>query len=605
MEILDFLKKKQSKYLLTLLMLNNINAGSGKRCGKKGDNDTKNKQSSTQSSEQNGDQENHKEEDPKDENPDPEEEKKKKEEEEKKKQEEEKKKKEQAEIDRLNEKAAPIKKFFNILKKAYECKLTKAKKTIIKCDIDDAKLIDFVKYLEDLDFTNYTDNDFALLGKLLQIFKIDGGSEDFDALVTKLNNSKHSLLAVIEDSAYLKYAQDLFNYTSDWNLLIVKDKYTGNFCFTIKQQANKINYKNERYDIIDLYIHEAGYIGLLKQSNDDMNKIDDIRMNLALNLSSNLLRDFHMCLTSDAVQILNHVVANANPLPKVDAQLKFYSEAQEKDIQGTYSYVWTNGYLYDFSKKNVDSKDLYECQNILKIKVDANYKIQYSFEKGKKDPKGNFTYTPFGFETTKELGKILTGLNDPSKVEDVKNEAIELLKKDKEFKGLKISIMGYLPPSSSMNFHDFDTMENSDFPYKYNVYIYKDNGDIKIDIKKWEDNEENNKIIKLINSFKNDLKTLFGEQNYKFSAILNLIKTIKDKFNKDDVVLNNIIKFFFSSILTNEEWNKLDTDNLCIKIANDLSSIKLDKNPKKEADFKVLKLIKGGTSYYFYTDEVK
>ena len=594
MEILDFFKKKQSKYLLTLLMFNNINAGSGKKCEKKGDNDTKNKQSSTQSSEQSGGQEK-----PKGENPDLEEE-------EKKKEEEEKKRKEQVEIDRLNKKAEPIKKFFNILKKAYECRLTKVKKPVIKCDIDDAKLRDFVKYLEDLDFTKYTDNDFTLLGKLLQIFKINGANEDFDDLVTKLNNSKPSLYEVIKSSIRLTYAHDLFNTDSEWKLLIVKDKYRGNLYFTIMLKDDNFDYKNEGYDVINLCIHEVGYIGLLKQSKDKKYEIDDIRMNLALNLSSNLLRDFKMCLTSDALTILNHVSDNVNSLPKVDAKLPFYSEAKEKDIQGTYSYVWTNRYLYNFSKTNVDADKLYIFQNILKIEVDENYKIKYSFETGKKRMNVDFTNIPFEISTVEKMVPVLEKLKDFTKIDKVKNELLNLVKEDKIYSGQCITKLDYVP-CSFVSFEEFDkkNIKNTTYPYNYNIYIYKDNNEIKADITKWEDNKDNKKIIELINNFETNLKTLFGEQNYKFSVILNLIKIIKDKFNKDDGGLNNNIKSLFSIILTKTEWDKLDTDNLCIKIANNLSSIKLDKNPIKEDNFKVLKLVKGGTSCYFYTDEVK
>ena len=597
--------KKQSKYLLTLLMFNNINAGSGKKCEKKGDNDTKNKQNSIQSSEQSGGQEK-----PKGENHDLEEET----EEEKKErlEEEEKKRKEQVEIDRLNEKAAPIKKFFTILKKAYECKLTSEGKQVIKCDIDDVKLRDFVKYLEDLDFTEYTDNDFSLLGKLLQLFKINGVNEDFDNLVNQLNNSKGISNEVIKKSAHLTYVQNLFNYTSDCNLLIVKDKYTRNFYFTIKQQANQINYKNEKYDIIDLYIHEGGYTRLLKQSNDDNDEINEIHMNLALNLSSNLLRDFYMCLTYDAATILKHVEDSNYVLPNVDAKLPFYSEIKENDIQGTYSYVWANGYLHDFLKDNVDANKLYKCQNILKIKVDENYKIQYSFEKGKKDKEGvfidsifgAFTNTPFGIETTGELGKILTELNDPSKIEDVKNKAIELLKKDKEFKGSKISIMQYLP-SISMNFFHFNTkdIKNSDFPYIYNIYIYKDNGNIKIDIRKWKDNEKNKNIIKNINDFGNAFKKELGDINYNFSKVVSLFRIIM--LDGKSCNLNSIINIMFSELLQKDEWDKLKTDNLCLKIADDLSSIELGRDIAIGAVFKVFSFIKNTTDKFTYFKSIE
>ena len=604
MEIIDFFMKKQSKYLLTLLMFNNLNAGGcKKKCGNNGND--KNKQSSTQSSEQSGGQEK-----PKGENPDLEEET----EEEKKErlEEEEKKKKEQVEIDRLNEKAAPIKKFFTILKKAYECKLTSEGKQVIKCDIDDVKLRDFVKYLEDLDFTEYTDNDFSLLGKLLQLFKINGVNEDFDNLVNQLNNSKGISNEVIKKSAHLTYVQNLFNYTSDCNLLIVKDKYTRNFYFTIKQQANLINYKNEKYDIIDLYIHEGGYTRLLKQSNDDNDEINEIHMNLALNLSSNLLRDFYMCLTYDAATILKHVEDSNYVLPNVDAKLPFYSEIKENDIQGTYSYVWTNGYLHDFLKDNVDANKLYKCQNILKIKVDENYKIQYSFEKGKKDKEGvftdsifgAFTNTPFGIETTGELGKILTELNDPSKIEDVKNKAIELLKKDKEFKGSKISIMQYLP-SISMNFFDFNTkdIKNSDFPYIYNIYIYKDNRNIKIDIRKWKDNEKNKNIIKNINDFGNAFKKELGDINYNFSKVVSLFRIIMLDGKSGN--LNSIINIMFSELLQKDEWDKLNTDNLCLKIADDLSSIELGRDIAIGAGFKVFFFIKNTTDKFTYFKSIE
>ena len=90
------------------------------------------------------------------------------------------------------------------------------------------------------------------------------------------------------------------------------------------------------------------------------------------------------------------------------------------------------------------------------------------------------------------------------------------------------------------------------------------------------------KIIKLINSFENDLKTLFKEQNYKFYKIVSLIKQIKNWGLLKKTKLDQIINMNFSIILTEEEWDKLDTNNLCIKIADDLSSIKLDKNLNKE-----------------------
>jgi len=60
---------------------------------------------------------------------------------------------------------------------------------------------------------------------------------------------------------------------------------------------------------------------------------------------------------------------------------------------------------------------------------------------------------------------------------------------------------------------------------------------------------------------------------------------------------------YFSPLLSDEEWDNLDTKNLCIKIANDLSSIKLDKNIEKDVNSKVFALnkqekVSGGMESY-------
>jgi len=510
----------------------------------------------------------------------------------------------------LNKKAESIKKFFNILKKAYECRLTKAKKPVIKCDIDDAKLRDFVKYLEDLDFTKYTDNDFTLLGKLLQIFKINGANEDFDDLVTKLNNSKPSLYEVIKSSIRLTYAHDLFNTDSEWKLLIVKDKYRGNLYFTIMLKDDNFDYKNEGYDVINLCIHEVGYIGLLKQSKDKKYEIDDIRMNLALNLSSNLLRDFKMCLTYDALTILNHVSDNVNPLPKVEAKLPFYSEAKEKDIQGTYSYVWTNRYLYNFSKTNVDADKLYIFQNILKIEVDENYKIKYSFEKGKKQMNVDFTNIPFEISTVEKMVPVLGKLKDFTKIDEVQNDLLKLVKEDKIYSKQNTVIKDYIP-FGYIGCEKFDTkdMKNTDFPYKYNIYIYNDNNEAKVGIRKWKDNDENKSIIKNIDEFKKSFEKELGNNKYKFLQVVSLFYTIMLKCKNFD--LKQIINFRFSQLLSDEEWNELNKskklDNLCLKIANDLSSIELGRNISVGTGFKVFSLKKntltGPCQFYFYSEK--
>ena len=333
MEILDFFKKKQSKYLLTLLILNNINAGCKKKCGKEGNNDTKKKQNSTQSSGQNDGQENPKEEKPIGENPDPEKE---TEEEKKKKlEEEEKKRKEKLEEERLNKIVSEVKKFFNVLNKVYVNNKTQKKETdkIIKAEIVEDKIKDFIKYLESIDFSkDVQDDDIEIFIKLLSIVKIEGCNEDLNTFHNNLKNTlsnKGDLYKLYTNNQYSKYFEQLFSGDStDYNFLIIKDKLDNKIYFAIKTNGESVTINNKRYDIISLSFNTLLRINYLKQSIEEKDKISDAKMDFVLKLAYNNLLNLPICFNYFD-KILAHIGDISQSLPK-DIRLGIYKLSEEK-----------------------------------------------------------------------------------------------------------------------------------------------------------------------------------------------------------------------------------------------------------------------------------
>ena len=582
------MNKKNFNYLYSLLILNNINAGCKKKSGKE---DKENKENKTISN-------NSQLTDPLTKNKDDNEENKQETEEEKKKRlaEEEKKKKEKLEKERLNKIASEVRKFFNVLNKVYVNNKTNEGKTeeIIKIEIVEDKIKEFIKYLEHIDFSkDVQKNDLEILTKLLSIVKIENCNEDLkkfhDDLKNNIGNDVNTN-NLCENSKYFKCFKQLFSLgdKTDYNFLIIKDKLDNKIYFAIKDNDGKnITINNKRYDIIQLMFNTF-FVDYLKPSTEEKDKISDEKMNFTLNLGYNYLINFEYCFNYFD-QILAHIGNPTNTLP-TNVTLAIYKSSGE-NIEQTCKYIWAGDYNFSYSKGEVDVNNLYNFQNIIKINVDKDYKLSFTTEKGKKQMKvNNFKNTPFEISTMEKIVPILEKLKDFTKIDEVKNELLELVKHDKIYKGQNIS-SSYIT-SGNINFSEFkkEDIKNSTFPYNFNIYIYNDNNETKVDIKKLEDNERNKKFIELINNFEKNLENLFGKLTYDFNKIVLLIKNIEIYLKKSN--LDQIININFSGILSNEEWDKLDTNNLCIKIANDLSSIELGKNIEKADNFKVFSLNK-------------
>lgn len=515
-------------------------------------------------------------------------------EEEKKKRlaEEEKKRKAQLEEERLTKIAGEVKKFFSVLNKVYVNKKTKDGTTneLIKAEIVDDKIKEFIKYLEKIDFSkDVQQNDIEILIKLLSIVKIENCNEDLNKFHNDLKDSKDQD-TLCKNSTYFKYFFQLLSLgdKTDYNFFIIKDKFDNKIYFAIKDNdGNNIEINNKRYDIIQLMFNTF-FVNYLQPSKDEKDGIPDEKMNFALNLGYNYLIDFkHCCDYFD--KIIEHIGDSTSALP-TNVKLDIY-ESSGENIEGTNNYIWANEYNYGFSN-SVDANTLYDCQNIVKITTDKGYGLTFDTSKGNKKSKFVVKNAPFEISTLEKMPAIFEKLKDVNKINEVKNELLNLVKEDKKYSGQYITRLDYIP-GSDVVFKEFkkENIENSKAPCNYNIYIYKDNNENNVDIKKWEDKEENNKIVGLINDFEKDLVTVFGGNlSYNFPKIVTLINKIKDNLKKD--VLNQCINYLFSQILSNEEWDKLDTNNLCIKIANDFSSITISKNIEKAENFRVFSLNK-------------
>ena len=613
MEILDFFKKKQSKYLLTLLILNNINAGCKKKCVDKGNNDTKKKQNTTQSSVQSGGQEK-----PKGEKPDLEEEteeekKKRLEEEEKKKKEEEENKKTHEEIEketiqkleeeRLNKKADEIKYFFEVLNKIYLDPKNKVVKidNIINASIDENGLKEAIKYFENLNFNDTKDkkNISNVFTNLYNIFNI------------KNIDKKNEINKISDENIFHQYLKSLVYMNKENKILIIKNKNNNEIHFLLQDCAIKdIEYNNDNYDILEIVIHNQ-LIRTIEKSADEKNKYTDVEMYLAIDLSKNRFVNFNESL-GVSKKILNYIEDSKKSLPKnVCYSYPLYLLGEKIE---DYYFKYTNNYIYSCSKNEPNTDNLYDFEHIIKIETTDDFYLKFSEDIGKKESnlkynaKYNYKNVPFSFETFEKIHTSLEKLTDFTKINEVQNDLLKLVKEDKIYSGQYITKLDYVP-YDFLFFQNFDKkdIKNTTFPYNYNVYIYNDNNETKVDIKNWEDNKNNKNIIKNIDEFKKDFDKVLGNNKYNFSKLVLLFKNIM-KGNKS-IELNGKINAFFSQLLSDKEWDELNKskklDNLCIKIANDLSSIVLGKDIEKDANYKVFLLNKNTTdkNSYFKSEE--
>ena len=575
--------KKYYNYLYSLIILNNINAGC-KNC--KGKNKDKTEQKKNINNQLNEEDSEKPIEDPnKDKDKDP------------KETEEEKKKR--LEEERLESKANEIKYFFSVLNKIYLDPKNKTDEVDkidinIKATIDENGLKEAIKYFENLNFNDTIDDNYVtnVLTNLYNIFNIENVDK------------KNEINKEYKKNIFYKYLVNLIRTNKDNKILIVKNKNNNEIHFLLQEcQDGTIEYNNENYDILEIFIHTIK-VAPIKKSEDEKKKYTDVEMYLAIDLSKNKFVNFNESLGVSKT-ILNHIYDSKKSLPGDNVCSSYVLNLLNEKIDNYY-FIYTNNYIYNCSKNKPNTDNLYDFEHVIKMESIDNYNFKFSEEIGKKKSNLGYYYkdAPFSFETYEKICTTLGKLKDINKITEVQNDLLKLVKEDKIYSGQKIKKENY-DLSSNIKFTKFEdtNKKNTDRPYTYNIYIYKDNNEIKVDIKKWEDNEENTKFIKQINNFEANLTTLFGAQNYQFNSIVKLIYNI----NKDSKKygLNNIIKIHFSRILTKEEWDKLDTRNLCIKIADDLSLIELGKDIAKGDNFKVFLLNKNTINElsYFLSEE--
>jgi len=618
------MNKKNFNYLYSLLILNNINAGCKKRCGKTEDNNTQKKQHSQQSSGQNDGQENPKEEESKGENPDLEEEKKKKEEEEKKKtpEEIEKERIQKLEEERLNKKADEIIEFLKILDTASKNSIHD-KNTIINGTINKEELKSCIKYLQELDFSTisteaYTDKNVYedIYIKLFKIIDIDGQEKEsiLNDFSTNVKNDRKgdgtNIYSLFENILFGKYFGQLFTFgTTKCNLVIVKDKRNKEIHFVLEDNDQIYNDRNENFEKIRICFGGTPNIQKINQST---NQCSDIEMNLALNLSKTLFIALIKSIGLSKI-IIKHLEDSKSILPNhkyaSSIILSYY-----KQKNPNYYFRYSNDYNYLYTKEEIDANKLYSFESLIKIETTDDFYLKFTEKIGKikSNLKSAYKNVPLEYSTYENISNKLKELDDVNKIIDVQKDILELIKKDNVYKGEYITIENYKIIFYSLNFKNFDkkNIKNTDFPYCYNIYIYKDNNEIKVEIKKWGESDKIKRYERLIDDFKKNFENLFPGQEILYSRISSLISIINSNITKDN--LYQIINMKFSQLLSNEKWDELDKlkklDNLCIEIADDLSSIKLGKNLIKKDNHKLFLLKKNtltGPGYSYFCSEEK
>ena len=578
--------KKYYNYLYSLIILNNINAGSGKKCNKN-DNSKKKQENNSNISEESTNKDPDPNEKPEpgkkpDPNKDP------------KETEEEKKKK--LEDKKLNEKADEIINFLNTLDTASK----NTNSGIMEATIDKEELKSTIKYFQDLDFSKFSteeyndDFDDELYFKLFKIINIEGQDKE-KVLNDFLKDAKAKRIDGYGSLIFKKYFEQLFYIgKKHHNLIIVKDKKNNEIHFTLEAE-NTVGYNdnNENFEKIRIILMGTSCVSKIPQSS---NNRSDIVMNLALKLCKTefiYLIDAIDC----AAKVMEHIENSTILLPNARKTLSLVLSSVNKKSNDCY-FKYSNDYNNIYSEKAIDINNLYNIEHLIKIEMNERFELKFSEDFGKKKSifnKDFYKNVPLECSTFEEIFKKLKILDDVNKISEVQNAVLKLIEEDKVYKGENIFIENHKPSYKDNEIQNFkvENIKNSDSPYSYNIYIYKSNNKIKVDIKKWEDNDENKKLEKLINNFKRDLETLIKGTKFSYGKISTLISMLNQNKNETNInIIKQLLCLNFGNLLEYDEWDKLAIKTLYIMIKDDLSSIKISTDEKVEDNSKSFLLTK-------------